>query len=126
MFSHAGDCVYLQPAEPGLPLYIARIEDLLHLNPPTTNHEPLHAGEQRANEGTLAATVAWFYRLQERDWDAPLPVFENEVFMADEHATHPLESGKHHVETLLEWTYTLQYWNVKFLCFPFCVPLLSL
>lgn len=87
--------MYLQPAEPGLPLYIARVDDLLHLSPtpaPGQQHPP--AGEERPG-GTLAAAVSWFYRPQELDLDAPLPVFENEVFMADEGATHPLESGKY-------------------------------
>lgn len=40
----------------------------------------------------MSATVSWYYRPEELEVDAPLPVFKNEVFAADERATHPLNS----------------------------------
>jgi hypothetical protein len=41
----------------------------------------------------MSATITWFYRPQELNVDTPLPVFDNEVFAADEGAeTHPLDS----------------------------------
>lgn len=41
----------------------------------------------------MTVTVSWFYRPQELEIDSDLPVYENEIFAADETATHPLESG---------------------------------
>lgn len=72
--SYAGDFVYLQPSDPAVPLYIARVDDLV-----ISNDVP-------------SATITWFYRPQELNLDTPLPVFDNEVFAADESETHPLDS----------------------------------
>ena len=77
--------MYLQPAEPGVPLYIAGIEELLQMAPEA------EAAAADPTQG-MYATVRWFYRPQELELDAPLPVYANEVFAADERAIHPLNS----------------------------------
>lgn len=79
-----GDYVFLQPAEPGVPLYIGLVLDLFQVQ-----QEQEHAATL-----SMQVTVSWFYRPQELEIDSELPVYENEIFAADEHATHPLESGR--------------------------------
>ena len=103
----AGDFVYLQPAEPNLPLYIARIDALLQLNTTAAAASQLPTAEAASDDErpqssvdsaqkSMSATVTWFYRPLELDQDSALPIFPNEVFASDEQATHPLDAGKKH------------------------------
>ncbi|GAB4815435.1 hypothetical protein N2152v2_002481 [Parachlorella kessleri] len=71
---HLGDNVYLTPAEPGVPPYIGRLHSL---------HEDA--------EGAWA-TVKWYYRPSELEMDNELTFNENEIFAADEEATHHLDT----------------------------------
>lgn len=69
-----GDCVYLLPAEPHLPKFIAQIKDLFD-------------GE----DGKKMASFYWYFRPEEIEIDAKLPIFDKEVFAGDEVASYPLD-----------------------------------
>lgn len=67
--------MYLTPAEPGIPPYIAKLDSLT----------------QEA-DGMGWATVRWYYRPAELEVDSELTFDDGEVFYTDEFATHPLDS----------------------------------
>ncbi|WPT11572.1 Protein AMEIOTIC 1-like protein [Picochlorum sp. SENEW3] len=69
-----GDCVYLLPAEPHLPKFIAQIKDLFD-----------------AEDGKKMASFYWYFRPEEIEIDAKLPIFDKEVFAGDEVASYPLD-----------------------------------
>jgi hypothetical protein len=88
-----GDFVYLQPAEPEVPLYIARIEDLVHLHPEAPPTDPAAAAPAVPPTPQMAAAVSWYYRPHEiSDLDHAIYVYDNEVFASDEVAQHDLAS----------------------------------
>jgi hypothetical protein len=71
------------------------ILDLFQQQQQQQQQQPEHGHEHLPHERSMLVTVSWFYRPQELEIDSELPVYENEIFAADEQATHPLESGRH-------------------------------
>lgn len=43
-------------------------------------------------------TIVWYYRFEELELDAPLPVYENEIFASDDAATHPVAAISGHCQ----------------------------
>ena len=88
MYSCTGDYVYLQPAEKSMPRYIAQIQELMDVP------GPMGAPSEDGGKGDMVkmAALGWYYRPEELEVDAPLPIFENEIFATDEVAVHPIES----------------------------------
>lgn len=85
-----GDAVYLCPADPGAPPFVAHLESL---------HEQLPGGagggspcKATAAQGSMWAGVRWFYRPSELDVEGPFRAEDSELFWADEYAVHPLEA----------------------------------
>ena len=81
MFSSAGDYVFLKPADPSTPNYIAKIEKLMEIPPLESGKKPRRM-----------ASMAWYYRPEELEIDSSLPIYRNEIFAADEKAMHPIET----------------------------------
>lgn len=87
-----GSFVYLTPAEPNMPMFIGQVQDLFCLPREDTLR---HTGEGDVppgpQDGVKMGVFAWYSRPQELDIDAPLAIFEHEVFAVDDVATIPLD-----------------------------------
>lgn len=85
--------MYLQPAEPDVPLYIARVVDLVYLHPAAPPAAAAATAPSPPPQPQMAVVVSWYYRPHEvLDLDHPLAVYDNEVFASDDVATHELAS----------------------------------
>ena len=67
-----GDCVYVTPAEHSMKPFIAVVKELYSMG-----------------ENSMGV-FGWYSRPEELEVDAPLPIFQNEVFAVDDEATLPL------------------------------------
>lgn len=87
-----GAFVYLTPAEPNMPTFIGQVQDLFCL-PRNENVSPAGNADTPAgpDDGVKMGVFAWYSRPQELDIDAPLAIFEHEVFAVDDVATIPLD-----------------------------------
>ncbi|EFN57214.1 hypothetical protein CHLNCDRAFT_51293 [Chlorella variabilis] len=84
-----GDSMYLRPAQPGLPAFVAKLESL----------------HQQQGDGSKWAEARWYYRRggqrkmgpgtpTELEVGHEVSVEANELFWSDDFATHPLDAGK--------------------------------
>lgn len=99
-----GSFVYLTPAEPNMPMFIGQLQELFSLpredtqmrgNANGTFQDPFHKNKEglamESDEGIKMGVFAWYSRPEELELDAPLPIFEHEVFAVDDVATIPLD-----------------------------------
>lgn len=92
-----GSFVYLTPAEPNMPMFIGQVKDLFCL--PREQQNTSMGGDNdgasallaEQQDGVKMGVFGWYSRPHELEIDAPLAIFEQEVFAVDDVATIPLD-----------------------------------